>query len=103
MSKTSPATISPLFVTELYRADLAAQSGFEDFLAELDDTCRAIADEDEAGQTWSQQKGYLGYTSYASIGDLPAQASLFDDLRKLLDGTSLSLPTSLTTTSKGTS
>ncbi len=82
MSQT-PSTITPLFVTEIYRADALVAA---DFLDELDDTCRAIADEDEAGQTWSQQKGYLGYTSYASISDLPAQASLFDDLRKQLDG-----------------
>ncbi|HTN41156.1 MAG TPA: TIGR02466 family protein [Asticcacaulis sp.] len=89
MSKTAPksplATVSPLFVTELYRADLATQSGFEDFLAELDDTCRAIADEDEAGQTWSQTKGYLGYTSYASLNDLPVRASVFADLKTMLD------------------
>lgn len=82
MTQTS-STITPLFVTEIYRADGLASP---EFLEELDDTCRAIADEDETGQTWSQQKGYLGYTSYASINDLPAQASLFDDLRKLLDG-----------------
>jgi uncharacterized protein (TIGR02466 family) len=85
MTKTAPATVSPLFVTELYRADLAAQPGFDDFLAELDDTCRAIADEDEAGQTWSQTKGYLGYTSYASLNDLPARASVFADLKAMLD------------------
>ena len=85
MSKTAPATVSPLFVTELYRADLGTQSGFEDFLAELDDTCRAIADEDEAGQTWSQTKGYLGYTSYASLNDLPVRASVFADLKTMLD------------------
>ena len=81
MSKTS-STITPLFVTEIYRADAIVSP---DLLEELDDTCRAIADEDEAGQTWSQQKGYLGYTSYASINDLPAQASLFDNLRQLID------------------
>lgn len=81
MSKTS-STITPLFVTEIYRADTIVSP---DLLEELDDTCRAIADEDEAGQTWSQQKGYLGYTSYASINDLPAQASLFDNLRQLID------------------
>ena len=85
MSKTAPSTVSPLFVTELYRADLTAQSGFEGFLAELDDTCRAIADEDEAGQTWSQTKGYLGYTSYASLNDLPVRASVFADLKTMLD------------------
>ncbi len=84
-SKSPLATVSPLFVTELYRADLGTQSGFEAFLAELDDTCRAIADEDEAGQNWSQTKGYLGYTSYASLNDLPVRASVFADLKTMLD------------------
>ena len=79
MSKT---TITPLFVTEIYRTDLGLSA---DVLEELDDTCRAIADEDEAGQTWSQQKGYLGYTSYASLTDLPTRATVFNDLKTRLD------------------
>ncbi|MGA9659523.1 MAG: TIGR02466 family protein [Asticcacaulis sp.] len=86
MSKLPPATLSPLFVTDLYRADTAASPKSDGFLAELDDTCRAIADEDEAGQTWSQTKGYLGYTSYGSLNDLPARASIFAELKTQLDG-----------------
>lgn len=86
MSKTIPGQITPLFVTEIYRADMTARADFADFIEELDDTCRAIADEDEAGQTWSQQKGYLGYTSYASLNDLPARAQVFADLKTWLDG-----------------
>ncbi len=85
MSKKAPQTTTALFVTEVYRADLAEQPGMSDFLEELDDTCRAIADEDEAGQTWSQTKGYLGYTSYASLNDLPERASIFADLKTKLD------------------
>ncbi len=84
MSKTAPGTITPLFVSEVYRAELAPELG-EDFLEELDDTCRAIADEDEAGQAWSQQKGYLGYTSYASLNDLPQRAEVFAQLKRKLD------------------
>jgi uncharacterized protein (TIGR02466 family) len=84
MSK-SPSSVTMHFVTEIYRADLGAQPGIKAFLEELDDTCRAIADEDEAGQTWSQQKGYLGYTSYASLNDLPARATIFAELKTLLD------------------
>ncbi|MEM9965748.1 MAG: hypothetical protein AAGC58_10420, partial [Asticcacaulis sp.] len=64
MSQTPAAPLSSLFVTEVYRADLSDTPDFQAFLEELDDTCRAIADEDEAGQNWSQQKAYLGYTSY---------------------------------------
>ncbi len=74
--------ITPLFTTEIYRADNLMSA---DALEELDDTCRAIADEDEAGQDWSQRKGYLGYTSYASLDDLPERAPIFADLKKRLD------------------
>ena len=84
MTRNIQGTLTPLFVSEVYRADLGPEFG-ETFLEELDDTCRAIADEDEAGQAWSQQKGYLGYTSYASLNDLPARAEVFAQLRKKLD------------------
>jgi uncharacterized protein (TIGR02466 family) len=84
MTKIAKGILTPLFVSEVYRADLASELG-ETFLEELDDTCRAIADEDEAGQAWSQQKGYLGYTSYASLNDLPARAEVFAILKKKLD------------------
>ncbi|MDV6329660.1 TIGR02466 family protein [Asticcacaulis sp. 201] len=82
----TPGSVTPLFVTNLYRADLAGHGKIDALLEDLDDTCRAIADEDEAGQTWSQQKGYLGYTSYASLNDLPARASVFAELKAVLDG-----------------
>ena len=75
--------ITPLFVTEIYRAEMPDAQAF---LEELDDTCRAIADEDEAGQNWSQQKAYLGYTSYASLNDLPHRAPIFGDLKAFVDG-----------------
>ncbi len=86
MSKIIPGQITPLFVTEIYRADMSTRANASDFLEELDDTCRAIADEDEAGQDWSQQKAYLGYTSYASLNDLPERAQVFADLKTWLDG-----------------
>ena len=85
MSKLAPSELTQLFVTELYRADLSAQPDFDVFLEEIDDACRAFADEDEAGQTWSQTKGYLGYTSYASLPDLPMRASVFADLKAMID------------------
>jgi len=80
--KLPSTTVTSLFVTEIYRSDLGLDAGT---LEELDDTCRAIADEDESGQTWSQEKGYLGYTSYASLNDLPARAPVFRDLKTRLD------------------
>ena len=84
MTRIAHGTITPLFVSEVYRADLGPELG-DAFIEELDDTCRAIADEDEAGQAWSREKGYLGYTSYASLNDLPARAEVFAVLKKKLD------------------
>jgi uncharacterized protein (TIGR02466 family) len=78
-------SLKTLFVTEIYLADLKGTPDFAAFLDDLDDTCRAMADEDEAGHLWSQQKTYLGYTSYGSIPDLVTRASLFSDLKRHLD------------------
>jgi hypothetical protein len=82
---TPAMTLRPLFVTHLYEGSLAADKGFEAFNAELEDACRAIAAEDRAGRAWAKEKGYSGYTSYASLDDLPQRDSLFADLKKKLD------------------
>lgn len=72
--------ITTLFVTKLYRA---AVEGVD--LRALAASCRAIAAEDEAGKAWSREKGYRGYTSYASLNDLPKRDPEFNTLAKLLD------------------
>jgi uncharacterized protein (TIGR02466 family) len=77
------ATIDTLFVTQLYRA-AAAQPG-DAFLLELDASCRAIAADDAAGRRWCRKNGYPGYTSYASLNDLPWRFPIFKDLKKRLD------------------
>lgn len=74
-----------LFVTQIYEASLAGERGFADFLAELEDACRMLAAEDRAGQAWCKQNAYGGYTSYASLDDLPTRASVFGDLQRKLD------------------
>jgi uncharacterized protein (TIGR02466 family) len=74
-----------LFATRLYEASLADGKGFAAFNAELEDACRGVAEEDAAGRAWSKAKGYAGYTSYASLGDLPRRATVFDQLKKKLD------------------
>jgi uncharacterized protein (TIGR02466 family) len=74
-----------LFATRLYEATLAGDRGFEAFNAELEDACRGIADDDEAGQAWCEAKGYAGYTSYASLDDLPRRATIFAELKRKLD------------------
>ncbi len=81
---TIPATVTSLFPTEIYRTDLDVPQ-FAEFLDTLDDTCRAMADDDEPGQQWSRQAGYLGYTSYGSILELPKYAPVFAQLKQLID------------------
>ena len=74
-----------LFVTTVYEASLADEPGFDAFNAELADACRMLADEDRAGRAWCKASGYGGYTSYASLNDLPARATVFADLKRKLD------------------
>jgi len=74
------ADVSTLFVTKLYRASLEGVDN-RALLA----SCRAIASEDEAGKRWSKDKGYRGYTSYASLDDLPKRDPNIAALKGVLD------------------
>ncbi|HVZ68950.1 MAG TPA: TIGR02466 family protein [Rhizomicrobium sp.] len=74
--------IESLFATRLYRKVLPRAGALN---AELEKTCLAIAREDRAGRRWSKDHGYTGYTSYASLNDLPLRAPVFAELRKHLD------------------
>jgi len=78
-------SLRPLFVTEVYQGSLAADRGFDAFNAELSDACAMLAAEDKAGRAWCRTNGYRGYTSYASLADLPQRASVFADLKHKLD------------------
>ena len=78
-------TLRALFVTPLYEASLAADRGFAQLNADLEAACLMLADEDEAGKAWCREKGYGGYTSYASLNDLPTRASAFAALKAKLD------------------
>lgn len=71
----------PLFPTMFYDAAIDAP----DLLAELHDSCLALAAEDNAGRRWSKEHGYRGYTSYASLDDLPLRDPAFADLKRHLD------------------
>lgn len=44
-----------------------------------------LAAEDMAGRAWSKAHGYGGYTSYASLDDLPQRDPAFGDLKTRLD------------------
>jgi len=78
------AQISSLFITRLYHGNLHEAAPHLD-LAELEQSCLVIAEDDEAGQTWCEANGYPGYTSYASLTDLPWRFPIFADLVKILD------------------
>ena len=45
---------------------------------------RAFAADDGAGRSWSRKHRYAGYTSYASLDDLPRRDPAFASLAKLL-------------------
>lgn len=72
--------VRTLFATRLYEAMLDEEA----LLAELAHSVRSLAMDDEAGKRWSRDKGYKGYTSYASLNDLPRRDPAFDDLKRIL-------------------
>lgn len=74
-----------LFVTKLYRAKLNDLVKKKIDYAELAASCDAIAEDDEAGQEWCEREGYPGYTSYASLDDLPWRFPIFKALEAALD------------------
>ncbi|WP_298844833.1 TIGR02466 family protein [uncultured Roseobacter sp.] len=76
--------INSLFVTRLYRALLSEQGKPVDH-SELEASCWSVAEDDEAGQNWCEENGYPGYTSYASLSDLPYRFPIFKELVKVLD------------------
>jgi uncharacterized protein (TIGR02466 family) len=83
MSKTaSPSSVETLFVTRIYRAELAEAVPLN---GELAASCRSAAEDDEAGQDWSDEHGYTGYTSYASLDDLSWRFPAFKELAKHID------------------
>ena len=79
------AEISSLFVTRLYRAEVNELAKKKIDFTDLASSCIAIAEDDEAGQAWCEKNGYPGYTSYASLNDLPWRFPIFGDLEKALD------------------
>jgi uncharacterized protein (TIGR02466 family) len=77
--------VKALFVSEIYQSSLAEEAKFQAFNAELAHACRMLAAEDRAGRAWCKANGYAGYTSYASLNDLPQRASVFGALKRKLD------------------
>lgn len=77
------AKIRSLFATPLYHAQLSEHGTVD--AEELEASCYSIAEDDEAGQEWCETEGYPGYTSYASLTDLPWRFPIFAELVKVLD------------------
>jgi uncharacterized protein (TIGR02466 family) len=74
-------TVTSLFATRLYQGQLDDAA----LVAELEQSCFSLAAEDGAGRGWSKAHGYRGYTSYASLNDLPVRDPAFADLKRRLD------------------
>lgn len=74
-------TIRHLFATPFYTGRIDDPA----LVDELDHSCRSLAQDDRAGRQWSKAKGFAGYTSYASLTDLPQRDPAFADLKRHLD------------------
>ena len=70
-----------LFATRFYEDDLGAP----DLIEELEEACLGLAEEEMAGRRWCREHGYRGYTSYASLNDLPVRDPRFAELVRLLN------------------
>jgi uncharacterized protein (TIGR02466 family) len=69
-----------LFVTSLYEAGINDGALLQDLAYSI----QSLARDDEAGRRWSKEHRYAGYTSYASLNDLPKRDPAFAELAKLL-------------------
>lgn len=76
-------SLDQLFVTTVYRAPLLKRDG-DAFRRAIAKSCAALAAADQAGQAWCRSERYPGYTSYASLNDLPRRDPTFQDLEDAL-------------------
>jgi uncharacterized protein (TIGR02466 family) len=75
--------IEHAFATSIYRARIGGPRP-ADLVDDLRAACRILAQQDIDGQRWSKAAGYKGYTSYASLGDLPERVPVFGELCRRL-------------------
>ena len=87
MSKTQD-----LFVTRIYRSEIAGAARLN---REVEAVARSLSVDDRAGQRWCEKHGYPGYTSYASLNDLPWRFPEFVRLAKVIDRHALRFAKSL--------
>jgi uncharacterized protein (TIGR02466 family) len=69
-----------LFVTKLYEAEFGTGA----LLKDLAHSIRALAADDQAGRRWCREHRYPGYTSYASLNDLPKRDPSMSNVARLL-------------------
>jgi uncharacterized protein (TIGR02466 family) len=81
--KTARMDLSRLFATEIYAARLDAP-GLDDLNDDIVQTALMLAEDDAAGLAWCEAHDYDGYTSYASLDDLPRRATCFATLARRL-------------------
>lgn len=74
-------TVRSLFATRFYEGRIEDAA----LLAEVEAASLALSSDDMAGRRWSKDHGYRGYTSYASLDDLPIRDPAFADLKRVLD------------------
>ncbi len=72
--------VRTLFATSLFETEI----GDAALLGTLAHSIRSLAADDAAGRRWSREHRYKGYTSYASLDDLPRRDPAFADLARLL-------------------
>jgi uncharacterized protein (TIGR02466 family) len=69
-----------VFATRIYQSDVTDA----DLLADLAHSIRSLSVDDVAGRRWSREHRYHGYTSYASLNDLPKRDPAFARLARML-------------------
>ena len=79
-----PSETRSCFATEILETQIADPAKEAAFLEELKSGVLMLSEEDEAGQQWCEEHGYLGYTSYASLNDLPTRLPAYGELEKRL-------------------
>lgn len=74
-------TIRQLFSTPVYQGDCNDSA----LIGRLGAMARQLSKDDKAGAQWSRANRYAGYTSYASLDDLPTRDPDTADLKRIID------------------
>ena len=78
------ASMRRYFATDIHETSIVDVEVEADLMDELKAGVLMLSEEDEAGMAWCEAQGYLGYTSYASLNDLPQRIPAFGELEKRL-------------------